>query len=150
MLPKQPVSLFFGATNQDTGRKGVKLGDLITAKNVQQLKGGEFTKRDVFHQLAQSYAGGASTPESIISPDGIQVVTRDKADNIFARSTAANQNQNQGHADRFVPTVNTCIPALGSGQQSAPQAKQAGNYFIFFLVDYFIGSILNIFIFRFF
>ena len=59
-IPKQPISLFFGATDQDTSKKGVKLGNLIEVKNVKQVKGGELTKRDGFTETAQTYAGYGS------------------------------------------------------------------------------------------
>jgi hypothetical protein len=129
-LPKQPVSLFFGATNQDVGKKSMQLGDLTTAQNTQQIKGGEFSKRFGFTQVARTYTGQASlTPDSMTSPDGVQVLTRDAAtDHVFARSSATSINQDQGHADRFVPSVNVRFPAAGSGYQQAPMAKQAGNY----------------------
>lgn len=130
VLPKQPVSLFFGATNQDVGKKSMQLGDLTTAQNTQQIKGGEFSKRPGFTQVARTYTGQASlAPDSMTSPDGVQVLTRDAAtDHVFARSSATSVNQDQGHADRFVPSVNVRFPAAGSGYQQAPMAKQAGNY----------------------
>lgn len=131
-LPKQPISLVFGATDQDTSGKKVQAGDLVIAQNVRQVKGGEFSKRDGFTQVAHSYAGAETiTPDSIVSPDGTQVLTRDAAtDHVYARSTSNSYSQDQGHADRFVPHVRTRFPATASGQQVAPMAKQAGNYVV--------------------
>ena len=137
MLPKQSISLFFGATDQDTSKKRVQLGDLITARDVQQIKGGEFSKRYGFTATTQRYGpgGGSIAPDSIVSPDGVQVLARDVAtDHVYARSTSNTVNQDQGHADRFVPSIRTLFPAPGSGQQVAPMAKQAGNYAVW-LID---------------
>ena len=137
MLPKQPISVFFGATDQDTSSKKVQLGDVIAAQNLQQIKGGEFSKRPGFLETAQTYPAGLSitSPDSVTSPDGVQVLTRDaKSDHVFARSATATSSQDQGHADRFVPYVKTRIPAQTSGLQQAPMAKQAGNYLVW-LVD---------------
>ena len=69
MLPKQPISLFFGATDQDTSKKRAQLGDMVTAENCRQVKGGEFSKRDGFTQTQQSYlTSPIVSPDSIISP----------------------------------------------------------------------------------
>ena len=136
MLPKQPISLFFGATDQDTSKKRAQLGDMVTAENCRQVKGGEFSKRDGFTQTQQSYlTSPIVSPDSIISPDGVQVLTKDAATgHAYARSATSAQNQDQGHADRFVPYVRTRFPATGSGLQAAPMAKQAGNY-VAWLID---------------
>ena len=146
MLPKQPISLCFGATDQDTSKKKAQLGDMVTAVNCRQVKGGEFSKRDGFTQTQQSYLTTAIvSPDSIISPDGIQVLTKDAATgHAYARSATTVRNQDQGHADRFVPSVRTRFPAIGSGSQEAPMAKQAGNY-IAWLVDegHFVVAQLN-------
>jgi hypothetical protein len=145
-LPKQPFSLFFGATDQDTSRKLVQLGDLITAQEVRQVKGGEFSKRDGFGQIAQVYNGQAScAPDSVVTPDGVQVLTRDAAtDHVFARSITNTLNQDQGHADRFVPYVRTRFPAVGTNEQAAPMAKQAGNYVVRLIDEgHFVVSQLN-------
>jgi hypothetical protein len=136
-LAKQPITLFYGDTDQDTGRKSVKLGDLIVAKNCQQVKGGEFSKRDGFTAIGQGYdyQSGPITPDSILSPDGTQVITRDAVtDATYVRGTSNTSNQYQGHATRFVTQVNTRFPALGSGQQESPMAKQSGNY-VAWLID---------------
>ena len=135
-IPKQVLSVFFGSTDQDTSNKKVRIGDLVTALNVQQIKGGEFSKRPGTTQVAQSYDGASALAgDSIVSPDGVQVLTRDATtDHVFARSSTNVLNQDQGHADRFVPHVRTRFPALGSGAQQAPMAKQAGKYMVW-LVD---------------
>ena len=137
ILPKRPVSLFFGATNQDVGKKSMQLGDLTTAQNTQQIKGGEFSKRFGFTQVARTYTGQASlSPDSMTSPDGVQVLTRDATtDHVFARSSTTAANQDQGHADRFISSVNTRFLAIGSGYQQAPMAKQAGNYVAWLVSD---------------
>jgi hypothetical protein len=137
-LSKTPITLFYGATDQDTSSKKVQLGDMVLAENVVQIKGGEFSKRAAFvADEVQTYEGQAGLdPDSIISPDGTQVLTRDATtDHVFARSATTTSNQDQGNADRFIPYVNTRIPALGSGQQEAPRAKQAGNYIVWMLDD---------------
>ena len=134
-LPKQPVSVFVGATDQDTSRKGVKLANLISAVNTRQVKGGEFSKRDGFTATAQVYEGVAGiVPDSIVSPDGIQTVTRDAiTDKIFVRSTSTVNQQDQGTAERFWPRWETRSPATETGQQSAPMPKQAGPYMVHLL-----------------
>jgi len=124
----------------------VQLGDLITAQEVRQVKGGEFSKRDGFGQIAQVYNGQAScAPDSVVTPDGVQVLTRDAAtDHVFARSITNTLNQDQGHADRFVPYVRTRFPAVGTNEQAAPMAKQAGNYVVRLIDEgHFVVSQLN-------
>ena len=131
-IPKQPVSVFFGATDQDTSKKGVKLGNLITASNVQQIKGGELTKRYGFTETAQTYAGFNSIePESYVSPDGIQRLVRDRVtDTVFAIGATDAANANQGAAIRYLPKWDIRFPALQSGLQVAPMAKQAGDFMV--------------------
>jgi hypothetical protein len=132
MIPKQPISLFFGSTDQDTSKKRVQLGDLIRAVNVRQVKGGEFSKRDGITQVAQTYPT-AITADAITSPDGVQVLVRDTSDHVYARSYSNTSNQDQGHADRILCKVNTRFPATGTGLQLAPMAKWAGNYVVWLL-----------------
>ena len=136
MIPKQPISLFFGSTDQDTSKKKAQLGDMVTAVNCRQVKGGEFSKREGFTQTEQTYlTTDIVAPDSIISPDGFQVLTKDAATgHAYARSATATQNQDQGRADRFIPYVRPRFAALGTAQQQAPMAKQAGNY-VAWLVD---------------
>lgn len=137
-LAKQVVSVFFGATDQDTSKTGVKLGDLVQAQNCEQVKGGEYTKRLGFTASAQVYAGAAGTPdtltsvESVVSPDGVQVITRDAAtDTVYARTTDAAHNAYKGDALRIAAKTSVRFASTVSGHQAAPMAKQAGNYYVY-------------------
>lgn len=137
-LSKNLVQFFFGATDQDTSKKGVKQGDLIRGVNIKQLHGGVFIKRGGFAQSAQNYenpAGGADltsiTPDSITSPDGKQVLIRDAVfDASFARSFDIHHNKLQGASLRWQVEWPVRFQALQSGEQQAPMAKQAGDYYV--------------------
>jgi hypothetical protein len=133
MLPKQVAQVFFGATDQDTSKKGIKLGDLVQAVNCQQVKGGELTKREGFTATAQTYEGLASIDgESVISPNGFQVITRDATtDTVFARSTDATHNQNVGQSLRILAKTQVRFQALETGTQISPMAKQAGDFYVY-------------------
>jgi hypothetical protein len=131
-LAKQAVQFFFGASDQDTSAKGVKLGDLVLAKNVQQVHPGEFVKRGGFAQTVQTFDSPSTiTAESITSPDGIQVIIRDGVtDTAFARGTTSTSNIAKGSARRVFAVPSIRFPSLASGEQSAPMAKQAGDYYV--------------------
>lgn len=133
VISKSIVQFFFGATNQDTSKKGVKQGDLITARNMQQLHPGEFVKRGGMAQYAQTYAGLGATfaPDSISSPDGVQVLTREPTtDTMLARSSDATHHANMGSSLRIMADPTIRFPATSTGKQSAPMAKQAGDYYV--------------------
>ena len=139
-LPKQPVSVFFGATNQDTSAKGVKLGDLIEAKNVQQVKGGEFSKRTGFTESTQTYGGDTVVPDSIVSPDGMQRIIRDRnTDDVYVTGAALGTNVGVGESPRIFPNWATRFPALASGENVAPMAKRAGEYLVWLVDDETFG-----------
>ena len=130
-LPKQPVSVFFGATNQDTSAKGVKLGDLLEAVNTRQVRGGEFSKRDGFTESTQDYGGATVLPDSLTSPDGMQRIIRDRdADTAYTTGSALGSNVSQGAAARIFPDWKTRFPALTTGQNVAPMAKRAGEFLV--------------------
>lgn len=130
-LPHLPVTFFFGATNQDTSAKGVKLGDLTEAVNVRQVKGGEFSKRDGFTVQAQTYGGDVVEPDSIVSPDGVQRIIRDRnTDEVYVTGAALGANVSKGGAARIFPDWATRFPATQNGHNIAPMAKRAGEYIV--------------------
>jgi hypothetical protein len=134
--PKTPIQFFFGATDQDTAQKGVKPGNLISATNLQQLHAGEFIKRGGFAQTAQTFSdeNGAITitdAESLVCPDGVNPIIRDNTtDGVFSRGASSSVNISKGASRRIFATPSIRFPSLANGEQAAPMAKQAGNYFV--------------------
>jgi hypothetical protein len=132
LLAKQVVSVFLGATDQDTSKKGVKLGDLITAENWQQIKAGELTKREGFTETAQTYEGkSAFTPDSFCSPDGSIKLVRDSADDVaYAQGPAGGEWKSKGGTQRLLCKSALRFPSTASDTQIAPMIKQSGDYFV--------------------
>lgn len=131
-IQKTPVQFFFGATDQDTSKKGVRSGDLVTATNVQQLHPGEMIKRGGFTQSSQTFDSPSTVEaDSLTSPDGVQVLIRDSiTDTAFARAGSSTTNVSRGASQRVLCTPNIRFPSLESGIQEAPMAKQSGDYFV--------------------
>lgn len=132
-LPKQSVQFVFGATDEDTSKKSVRLGGLISAKNTQQIHTGEHVKRGGFVQYDQIYDSPSTvTAESITSPDGAQVLIRDSAtDTVFARGTDSTHNIAKGSTPRLMVKWPIRFPALATGDQAAPMPKQAGDFYVY-------------------
>jgi len=132
-LRQQALSLFFGATDQDTSAKGIKLGDLVRAVNMQQLHGGEFIKRGGFSQEATTDwnpSTGTQAPDSVASPDGIQTVVRNTKDDTVSLVRAGGVRDSLGGNLRLMSTMRVLFPAGAEGEQIAPMAKQAGQYYV--------------------
>lgn len=131
-IQKQIVQFFFGATDQDTAKRGVGLGDLVSAENIRQKHPGQFEKRGGFTQTAQTYDDPASiVAESITSPDGSQVIVQDATTEIaFARGATSTSFVARGSAKRVFATPKIRFPSIASGEQAAPMAKQAGDYYV--------------------
>lgn len=131
-LAKQVLQFFFGVTDKDAASKAMRAGDLVLAKNMQQLHAGKHIKRGAFVQATQNYDAPTSiTAESLTSPDGVQALIRDAAtDTSFARGADATHNISKGKADRVMVKWPVRFPALESGEQLCPMAKQAGNYYV--------------------
>ncbi len=131
-LAKQVVSVFFGATDQDTSKKAVKLGDLVTAENCQQVKGGEFTKRDGFTATTQTYENRASIlPEAFCSPDGLVKLVRDATDDVaYAQGQAGGEWKSRGGSQRLMVKSKLRFNSTSSEKQITPMAKQVGNWFV--------------------
>lgn len=131
-LPKQVVSLFFGATDQDTSKKAVRIGDLIEARNCQQIKGGELSKREGFTETTQAYQGkGSITPEAFCSPDGVVKLVRDRVDDIaYTQSAAGGEWKSRGGSQRLLCRPSLRFPSTKSATQIAPMFKQSGDFFV--------------------
>jgi hypothetical protein len=131
-IPHQPVSVFFGATNQDVSRKGVKLADLITAKDCQQVKGGELTKRDGFTVSEQTFEGKATIdPDGLCSPDGAVKVVRDATDDVaYVQGPAGGEWVAKGGSQRLLCKTAMRFPSTDSAKQTAPMFKQSGQWFV--------------------
>lgn len=131
-LPKQVVSLFFGATDQDTTKKAVRIGDLIEARNCQQIKGGELSKREGFTETAQTYEGkSAFTPEAFCCPDGSIKLVRDAADDVvYAQGPVGGEWKSKGGTQRILCKSALRFPSTASDTQLAPMIKQAGDWFV--------------------
>jgi hypothetical protein len=142
-IPKQVVQFFFGATDEDTSAKGVKLGDLVLAQNVQQLHGGEFIKRGGIYQTLQSYSGDTVEPDSLVSPDGVQAIIHDldtdgayvATGEVEATGLERPINQPQGASLRLMPTTQVRFPARERDTQAAPMCKQSGDFYAFLVDD---------------
>lgn len=142
-IPKQVVQFFFGATDEDTSAKGVKLGDLVIAQNVQQLHGGEFIKRGGLYQTLQSYSGDTVEPDSLVSPDGVQAIIHDldtdgayvATGEVEATGLERPINQSQGASLRLMPTTQVRFPARERDTQAAPMCKQSGDFYAFLVDD---------------
>ena len=132
MLTKQPVSVFFGTTDQDTSKKGVKLADLVTAQNCQQLKVGELTKREGFTETAQTYESkSAFTPEAFCCPDGSAKLVRDAADDVvYAQGPVGGEWKSKGGTQRLLCKSALRFPSTASDTQLAPMIKQSGDWFV--------------------
>jgi hypothetical protein len=131
-LAKQVVSVLFGATDQDTSKKAVKLGDLVTAENCQQVKGGEYTKRDGFTATEQGYENRQSIdPEAFCVPDGTVKLVRDATDDVaYAQGPAGGEWESRGGSPRLIVKDRLRFNSTDSTKQISPMAKQAGNWFV--------------------
>ena len=131
-LAKQVVSVLFGATDQDTSKKAVKLGDLVTAENVVQVKGGEFSKRDGFTATEQTYIDRESImPDAFCAPDGTVKLVRDSLDDVaFAQGAAGGTWKSLGGTQRLMVKDHLRFHSTSSAEQVAPMAKQAGDFFV--------------------
>jgi len=130
-IAKQVVSVLFGATDQDTSKKAVKLGDLVTAENCVQIKGGEFTKRDGFTATEQTYENRQSVyPDAFCAPDGAVKLVRDTTDDVaYAQGAAGGEWKSLGGSLRLVVKDKLRFHSTDSTKQIAPMAKQAGDWF---------------------
>ena len=131
-LAKQILQFVFGSTDQDTSKKSVQMGNLVSAVNMQQIHAGKHCKRGAFVQSSQTFdVPSTITGESIASPDGRQVIIRDgTTDTQFARSTDQHHNMAKGASKRLMVTWPMRFPARSTGQQATPMAKQAGDYYV--------------------
>jgi hypothetical protein len=128
VIPKRVVKFTFGEALQQKGTKYLQQGQLSEVINCRRELDGPYTKRRGYTRTVNAFDGASWTgpARDLLPGDGVGLLARDAADDVWVLDPAAARWRFRGSAKRALPTRS--VINVSKVQHPCPIAVQVGAY----------------------